>query len=345
MKKYNFKLRSIFGNYQLSFLLLLTVALLFIFTVNIFVTESDSFAKASSSELGVYDVSPVGEIGGKIIPASCPSDLHDDPNYGTGCTVSNACGQTSSGTYQCGNFCGAIAPSLPAGYGTACTSSANSCGKTNQGTIDCSGTCSASTPSEILCIFAPISPVKEPPFVPTSSSGTSLPATSSPAPVVPAVSPTPSYVAPSSSSPKVTSPSTPAPTTSTPVPSSPAPVSAPAPYCGDGICNGGENFTCNDCPITPIKNVTFTASPTTLLIGKKATITWSTSGGTNCNISGKGSKSGNNIMNYNGGGSGSTQSPALSEDSSFTLSCSNNNGGYAAKSVSVKIVDPSYVEI
>lgn len=71
-------------------------------------------------------------------------------NYGQSCTSSaNACGQTSSGTYDCGGSCSASTPgySTPHNlYGQSCTSSANACGQTQGGTYQCNNVCSASTP-------------------------------------------------------------------------------------------------------------------------------------------------------------------------------------------------------
>ncbi|MBP7060741.1 MAG: hypothetical protein KBA91_02065, partial [Candidatus Moranbacteria bacterium] len=67
---------------------------------------------AHSSELNIADTSPLGDTAGLVVPASCPSDLHDDPNYGQPCTSGgNACGMTNSGTYNCGGSCNASPPS------------------------------------------------------------------------------------------------------------------------------------------------------------------------------------------------------------------------------------------
>lgn len=106
-----------------------------------------------SVEIGYTEQSPLGEPAGEIIPASCPSHLHDAPvNYGAGCTsAANACGQTASGSIQCNGACSASTPAVttPTGatYGAACTSAANACGQTNSGTIQCNGYCSASQPA------------------------------------------------------------------------------------------------------------------------------------------------------------------------------------------------------
>ncbi len=81
-------------------------------------SQQESAGSIISSELGIAAVSPMGESGGLVIPASCPSDLHDDPTYGQQCSVSNACG-TQYGTYQCGGTCSIIGSSqtytIPAG--------------------------------------------------------------------------------------------------------------------------------------------------------------------------------------------------------------------------------------
>lgn len=118
----------------------------------------------------MYDLSPEGDAGGRIIPASCPSDLHDAPaNYGDSCSRTNVCGDIDYGTVQCSG-CSASTPPLPAGYGTSCVST-NSCGiASSPGTIQCDGTCSASAPSESLCPTVNITAT--PPSVPYNDSST-----------------------------------------------------------------------------------------------------------------------------------------------------------------------------
>lgn len=140
-----------------------------------------------SPEVGFTSVSPTGESGGIVVPASCASNLHDDPWYGSACNACNACGACNSGSIQCSGTpeygawdimgvwwgerlanalgltwtsfgivnplgspgaCSVSAPALPSGYGTACTSAANNCGSTNSGVIGCSG-CSAVAPANI----------------------------------------------------------------------------------------------------------------------------------------------------------------------------------------------------
>lgn len=103
----------------------------------------------SSSELGIATTSPSGEAGGAVVPASCPSSLHDDLTYGTFCSACSACA-CNYGAYQCGGVCSVGAPALPSGFGGACTSVPNVCGMTNIGTVTCSG-CTAGTPSDLLC--------------------------------------------------------------------------------------------------------------------------------------------------------------------------------------------------
>ncbi|MFZ2593457.1 MAG: hypothetical protein WAX38_01635 [Minisyncoccia bacterium] len=99
-------------------------------------------------EVAYTSLSPLGESAGEIIPASCPSDLHDAPvNYGQACSACNACGTCAGGTYNCSAACSAAAPAMPPTYGNACTSAANACGQTANGTINCSSVCSAGTPA------------------------------------------------------------------------------------------------------------------------------------------------------------------------------------------------------
>lgn len=77
-------------------------------------------------------------------PPNACSPAADPPNYNGACTsAANSCGQTNSGTIQCGGACSAGTPANPANLGAVCFSPANACGATNQGTIQCNGSCSA----------------------------------------------------------------------------------------------------------------------------------------------------------------------------------------------------------
>ena len=106
--------------------------------------------KISSSELGIYNTSPLGESGGRSIPASCPADNHDDPSYGQSCAIGYACG-TTYGAYQCGGWCSAPNPN-PGNYGASCTSAGNACGQTQaNGAIQCDGSCSSTPPDNSGC--------------------------------------------------------------------------------------------------------------------------------------------------------------------------------------------------
>ncbi|HEX8993942.1 MAG TPA: hypothetical protein VF803_01680 [Candidatus Paceibacterota bacterium] len=105
--------------------------------------SGDHVAATFSRELGVYDISPAGEGGGRSVPASCPSDLHDDPTYGLPCTVANSCGQTNTGVYQCGGVCNVAPPSdsncssgLPAGTSPAGSGAQNKVPTCPNGAID-----------------------------------------------------------------------------------------------------------------------------------------------------------------------------------------------------------------
>ncbi len=68
------------------------------------------FSGSTSSEYAFFSLSPSGQEGGWAVPASCPSDLHDEPNYGQPCSVCNSCGVCNSGFIQCGGSCSAAAP-------------------------------------------------------------------------------------------------------------------------------------------------------------------------------------------------------------------------------------------
>lgn len=129
-------------------------------------TQKES-ATAFSSELNIAESSPVGDTDGLVVPASCPSDLHDVPNYGQPCnSAANSCGMTNSGSIQCGGSCNAVTPSndlccswIP--KTTACSLyfpgtignisyEENSCNGTwrnpdNSGCITCNNACAAST--------------------------------------------------------------------------------------------------------------------------------------------------------------------------------------------------------
>ncbi len=123
--------------YALIFLFVLGISLL------IGTLIKNGGAPIKSSEFSFYSLSPNGELGGRSVPASCPSDLHDDPTYGTACqSAPNSCGARGNGTYQCGGVCNATAPVAANNYGQAC-SSTNACGISGSGTYSCSGTCSA----------------------------------------------------------------------------------------------------------------------------------------------------------------------------------------------------------
>ncbi len=72
------------------------------------------------------------------------------PYWNQSCTsYPNACGQTTSGTYDCSGVCNASPPPDLAGFNTECSGGTNSCGDSNPGYFVCSGTgvaCSASGP-------------------------------------------------------------------------------------------------------------------------------------------------------------------------------------------------------
>ncbi len=67
-------------------------------------------AAPRSVEVGFTNLSPLGENGGRIVPASC-NGAANAPTYGQACTsAANSCGQTNTATYDtCGN-CTAVTP-------------------------------------------------------------------------------------------------------------------------------------------------------------------------------------------------------------------------------------------
>ena len=90
---------KLFESKEINLALFLLGALLVIsFLSQFFERQSPIFSR----EFDVYNTSPNGEAGGRIIPASCPSDLHDDPTYGQPCSASNTFGEVAYGNYQCG---------------------------------------------------------------------------------------------------------------------------------------------------------------------------------------------------------------------------------------------------
>lgn len=92
-----------------------------------------------SSEINIATPSPSGDEGGLVVPASCPSDLHDAAYYGQPCGACNVCGSCNGGgTYQCGGACSVSAPALTPGYGNTCTST-NACGQSYSAITTCTG--------------------------------------------------------------------------------------------------------------------------------------------------------------------------------------------------------------
>ncbi|TXH01138.1 MAG: hypothetical protein E6R05_06030 [Candidatus Moraniibacteriota bacterium] len=119
-------------------------------------TPSPTNPSHVSSEYNFFNTSPIGKDGGLAVPASCPSDLHDDPTYGQPCTsAANICGMTTSGSYQCGGVCDASPPldsacPCTAEYyaGFECNSPFNVCGEYNRGPVNCDGSCSVPAPPD-----------------------------------------------------------------------------------------------------------------------------------------------------------------------------------------------------
>ena len=124
----------------------------------------------------------------------------------------------------------------------------------------------------------------------------------------------------------------------------------PAPVCNqNGVCESGENENncpadCGDLPVT-IGSVGFTALPGTVTVNKAVTLSWFAQGATACSIVGKKASNGQQFYSFSGGSSGSTMSPKLTEDTDFTLSCSNQRNGADSKTIRVKVINPLFQEI
>jgi hypothetical protein len=138
------------------------VVLALVLGSNIFSFTSQPFA---SVEVKIAEHSPIGTMGGAVVPASCPSFAHSFTGICPACGPNQIFGQTSQTSCN-GDSCSGVSVDIcvdcPAGQtsnadhtacvaacaanqGQACSAS-NSCG-TNNGTIQCSGACSVSAPS------------------------------------------------------------------------------------------------------------------------------------------------------------------------------------------------------
>ena len=118
--------------------------------------STGSAASGASLAIGhIYNSVGTYQVNGRAVQANNTALKSGWGTYtirvtnGTCTAPANACGVTN-GTVS-GGQC--VAPGLPAGYGTSCSSAANICGmRDNSGTIDCSGSCANVTvPSNTLC--------------------------------------------------------------------------------------------------------------------------------------------------------------------------------------------------
>ncbi|MBP9669290.1 MAG: hypothetical protein KBE09_03305 [Candidatus Pacebacteria bacterium] len=165
---------------QNSFARYALIIIAFALAADVYMLVSYSQQDTRHAELGYYNTSPMGDAGGRSVPASCPSYPHTS-SYGGSCSVSSACG-TNYGLYNCDGQCSASAPAVPINYGQPCSTSIcgngagtigcngqctggtgfsnagqpcssgyNRCGMSNSGSYLCDGSCSASRPSDDLC--------------------------------------------------------------------------------------------------------------------------------------------------------------------------------------------------
>ncbi len=94
------------------------------------------------------------------------------------------------------------------------------------------------------------------------------------------------------------------------------------------VCSNGSQATVNVTVSTA--GLSVTANPATVRSGEASTITWSASNVTGCSIAGPGVSS--------SGLSGTTHTPALTSQSTYTLSCIASGGGAVSRAVTVGIV-------
>jgi hypothetical protein len=93
-----------------------------------------------------------------------------------------------------------------------------------------------------------------------------------------------------------------------------------------------KSVTVNVTQTTPAPTVTLQAAPTTVTRGSSTTLTWSSTNSTGCVSSG--------AWAGNKAASGSTQSAALQQNSTFTLQCT-GAGGSGSASATVQVTDPT----
>ena len=243
------------------------------------------------AELGYYNTSPLGDAGGRSVPASCPSYPHSG-NYGGSCSVASACG-TNYGLYNCDGQCSASAPAVPANYGQACSTSMcgggagtigcngqcigggggsanagqpcssgyNRCGMSSSGVFQCDGSCGATRPSDDLC------------------AGTTVDLL----------------------------------------------------YCGDGICNAGESqWSCPaDCGAPPrdASACVLTATPDRILRGTRTVLAWSAQAASGCTITGVSQETGALLETVTLSGTGSRASTQLTENAYYSMTCTAADSG------------------
>ncbi len=264
--------------------------------------------------------------------ASCPAST---PTASTAATAAptaaqscisaaNACGSTSTGTVVHG-VCNADVPATPAGYGAACTSSPNACGMTDVGTISCNGSCSAVEPSDLECPIVTLVNISQsctsaPNACGQTNSGTMDEGVcDAETPDVPA-----GYGAACTSSPNAC-----------------GQISTGAIQC-NGSCSAQKpsDTSCASPEITSVSAISlqktlptpaFSASPSSIRYNGASTLLWSVASATSCTASG--AWSGTKTR------SGTFSTGNLTDDQTYTLTCTGANGYQFTKSITVAVAE------
>lgn len=287
--------QSLHSRFAIGALIIIALALV----AHMYLLTTRSSLAQNHAELGYYNTSPLGEAGGRSVPASCPSYPHGGGGqvYGGSCSVSNVCG-TNYGLYNCDGQCSAIAPPVPSNYGQACSNSIcgdgtgtigcdgqcrgstgyanagqacssgfNACGMSNSGTYQCDGTCSAQRPSDSLCDGTEVNLLQ----------------------------------------------------------------------CGDGICSASETpWSCpSDCGAPPrdVGNCSLTLTPNRIIAGTRTVVAWSSQNAGSCTITGVSQEDGTQIETFTVGGTGSRASTQLDEDAIYSMVCTAADTGGASCTV------------
>lgn len=125
------------------------------------------------------------------------------------------------------------------------------------------------------------------------------------------------------------------------------PCTSPANACGQTntgfydedhtICSADAPAN-STCPPPVIDTDDFYANPAIIGINMSSTLNWSSANATGCSLSGGG-------ISTDVGTSGSMSTGAITQTTSYTLSCENGDGGPTSSQTVRVVVDPNYREI